>query len=744
MWYKRICFWMLCVILCMNVAGCGKQIEKTNEKDVVYKSESIVPDVAINGIVTSFAVWNNKIYVYASPWQTADYDQEGNAVSKEKSSTGKWYSMNFDGTATEELSMPATEGMIENMYLASSKSAIWLLLFSQNEGKYIYTVIQADESGNVKTKLDITTALELDDDDQVEKMLIGNSGKPVVVTDKKIVMLDADGNKLGEAIPDAGYVQSVAFSKNGDVLSADVSDNGITISAMNQKTFQWEKYQKIEGDATLSNNVLMDGAAYDFYYRDNLGIYGYDENSKKIKKVLDYAASNIYTENTGSICPIDEKRMLGIADARTSDGAKLILYTKVEPENVEDKQVVTYGAIQLDTNMKNAIAEFNRSNSQYYIQIKEYYKESEPETKLALDLVSDNAPDIIDISGQSVEKYIEKSVLEDLTSYFEKDDDVGIDKMIPSVAEAIKTDGEYYYVTPGFRIAALAGKASVVGEAAQWNIDDVMQMMKKYPDAQLLYNNRQLDLLNLFLAQGTSSFVNWKEGKCSFDQERFRNLLEFCAQGGSDGEEYEIGKETEYIQKNKVLLTPVTIGAEDLQVYQAMYGEKIAYKGYPSDENGGTSFVFPVQIAMSANSQNKEGAWAFLRMLMTKEYQAKHISVESADVVVVPTRQDVFELYQKVRMTTEAYTDDSNTTVLPMSMTVSYDGQEVQLKPMSTEEMQEFIDLVDHTMRVTEHEYEIQQIVEEEAEAYFTGRQTLDKTIEVMQDRATKYVNENR
>ena len=108
MWYKRICFWMLCVILCMNVAGCGKQIEKTDEKDVVYKSESIVPDVAINGIVTSFAVWNNKIYVYASPWQTADYDQEGNAVSKEKSSTGKWYSMNFDGTATEELSMPSS------------------------------------------------------------------------------------------------------------------------------------------------------------------------------------------------------------------------------------------------------------------------------------------------------------------------------------------------------------------------------------------------------------------------------------------------------------------------------------------------------------------------------------------------------------------------------------------------------------------------------------------------------------
>ena len=42
------------------------------------------------------------------------------------------------------------------------------------------------------------------------------------------------------------------------------------------------------------------------------------------------------------------------------------------------------------------------------------------------------------------------------------------------------------------------------------------------------------------------------------------------------------------------------------------------------------------------------------------------------------------------------------------------------------------------------HEIQLQALVEEEIKVYFAGQQTLDKTIEIIQDRATKYVNENR
>lgn len=742
--HKRVGLVLLCIMLLVSMAACGKQEEKTEQKDVVYESENIIPDAVIEGIVTSFTVWNDKIYMYTSPWETADYDEEGNAVSRENVKTGKWYCMNFDGKQTKELSLPDVNGKIENVNVTCGKDALWLMLVFQKNKNYNYTIVQMDKDGKEQKRFDITKALQLDKEDQMEKLMVGKDGNVVVVTDKKIVIFDTNGEKITEVTPQAGYVESVVLSKNGDILSADILDNGIAVDRLDTDTYKWKAYRKITGDTLLSNNLLMSGSDCDFYYRDNLGIYGYDADAKKTSKIMDYAASNVYVENTDSICPIDDKRMLGIADARATDGGKLILYTKVAPEDVVEKKIITYGAIQLNTNMKNAIADFNHSNSKYSVEIKEYYKEDDPETKLALDLVSGDAPDIIDISGCSIKKYQSKGVLEDLVPFFERDEEIGLSDMIPAVADAIQADGKCYYVAPGFRIAALAGKTSVVGDKCAWNMDDVIAIMKKYSGSQLLYDCKSSDILNLFLAQGASSFVDWQEGKCYFDQQRFRVLLEFCAEQGSNKGEYELGQETEYIQQNRVLLTPVTIGAEDLQVYDTMYKEPVTYKGYPSDERGGTSFVFPVQIAMSAKSQNKDGAWQFLRMLMTKQYQSKDLSVDSGDEVVVPTRQDVFELYQKERMITEAYTDETNMTILPMDLTVDYDGQEVQLKPMDEHQMQQFVDLVNNTNRVTMHEFELQQIVEDEAEMYFEGQQSLDKTIQVIQDRVTKYVNENR
>ena len=37
--------------------------------------------------------------------------------------------------------------------------------------------------------------------------------------------------------------------------------------------------------------------------------------------------------------------------------------------------------------------------------------------------------------------------------------------------------------------------------------------------------------------------MDWQEGKCYFDQQRFRVLLEFCAEQGSNKGEYELGLE---------------------------------------------------------------------------------------------------------------------------------------------------------------------------------------------------------
>lgn len=745
MQYKKTAMYMLFFALLVMMTGCGKKEIVVDHKDVVYESKAIVPDATIEGLVTSFTVWNDRIFVYAAPWETPDYDDDGNATVGERKIYGKCYSMELDGSDTKELTLPKVNGEIESIEPVCGAKALLLSIVYQDNGKYGYAISSVDTDGVVGNTVDLTNNLQLDDTESVVKMLTVTDEKLAVVTDKRIIIIDLNGKRLGEAFPKSGYVQSVVCSKNGTILSADVTEEGLVVESLNIDTFEWRTYQKIKGDMVFSNNLLMDGVEYDYYFRDNSGIYGCNSEKNECVKLLDYTASNIYTENVSSIRPLDGTRMIGISDARATDGSKMILYTKVNPEDVVDKEVITYGAIQLDSSVKNAIAEFNRSSSKYYVQIKEYYQESDPEIKLALDLVSDQAPDIINLSGMSIQQYENKGLLEDLTPYYKKDEDVQLTDLIPAVAKAMQTDGHYYYVTPGFRIVALAGKSSVVGENSDWTIEDVMNIMAKYPDAQLFYDCKKDDLLNLFLAQGTSSFVDWSTGKCYFDQQRFRELVQFCEKYDSGEVEYEIGQETERIQKNRVLVSSVMIGAENMQVYEAMYQEPVTYKGYPTNEECGTSFYFPIQLAMSAKSKNKDGAWEVLRMFMSTQYQAQRVDVGDGNDDMVPTRKDAFEQYKKVRMTTEVFTDASNNTVLPMSLTMSYDGQkEVQLKPMNEEQMQRFVDLINQTTHVVTHEIQLQAIVEEEIKVYFAGQQTLDKTIEIIQDRATKYVNENR
>lgn len=740
--WKRQVF-LLCMLGVVFLSACGRTETAVQEKETVYKASNIIPE-GMEGVVTSFDVMNDRIYLYTIPWETTSYDEERNAIAREQDEEGCIYSMQMDGSDVKEMQMPAVEGVIEDVQIVCGEKDVWLWITQKQDNRYRYAAVNVQEDGTEKKRLELTEVLELEEDDFVEKLLLAQGDKLVAVTGKKLVVLDTDGKKIGEAVPQSGFVQSVACTKDGDVISADVMEDKIVVEMLDVVTCKWKDYMQMEAETVLNSNLLMDGAEYDFYYRDNSGVYGCMKEGKKTIKVMDYAASNVYTENVNSICPVGGEKMLGIADARNTDGARMILYTKVSPEDVTEKITLTYAAVQMDSSLKDAIATFNHTNTKYQIQIKEYYMENDPEEKLALDLVSGAAPDLISLAGMSMERYVEKGVLEDLTPYLENDEEISEEDLIPSVSAAMKTDGKYYYMSPGFRIVSLIGKTSIVGENSGWTLEEFVAFMEKNPDVQLLHDSDKSDLLNLILSENISSFVDWKNGTCHFDAPQFKKLVEQCNQYEGKEMEYEPGQEIEMLQKGEILLTPVVIGAENMQVYDAVYKDEVTYKGYPSEEGNGSFFTFPIQVSMTTASQNKEGAWEFLRTLMMKNYQGNHVAVMDGEEDVVPTRNDAFEMYQRVRMTTEPFTDEFNASVVPMDLIMSYDSQEIPLEPMSEQEMERFVELINDSSQVISHEGEIQAIVEEEAQAYFEGTRSLDKTIDIIQDRCTKYVNENR
>ena len=72
------------------------------------------------------------------------------------------------------------------------------------------------------------------------------------------------------------------------------------------------------------------------------------------------------------------------------------------------------------------------------------------------------------------------------------------------------------------------------------------------------------------------------------------------------------------------------------------------------------------------------------------------------------------------------------------------EGLEVECKPLTQEQVDEYRKVIDSAGGVWESDDNIRKIVLEEAAAYFNGDKSIDDVCAVIQNRATTYVNENK
>ena len=63
---------------------------------------------------------------------------------------------------------------------------------------------------------------------------------------------------------------------------------------------------------------------------------------------------------------------------------------------------------------------------------------------------------------------------------------------------------------------------------------------------------------------------------------------------------------------------------------------------------------------------------------------------------------------------------------------------------MTRKEVDAYMELVNRTHKNGAYDGTLMQIVEDEAKMYFAGEKSLERTAEIIQERAKTYVNENR
>lgn len=146
----------------------------------------------------------------------------------------------------------------------------------------------------------------------------------------------------------------------------------VTIDVDNMKA---EK--KLQDSKDGYYELFFDDKDGNIYTENSYGIYKYDNEADKLIKLLDYRDSSIVYDDIGKIrwvgcVALNEKEIIVPYSKDEGESVSFVKLTKVNPEDVGDKTVITLSGIGIDNDIVSQIMEFNRTSDKYVIKIIDY------------------------------------------------------------------------------------------------------------------------------------------------------------------------------------------------------------------------------------------------------------------------------------------------------------------------------------------------------------------------------------
>lgn len=731
----------------------GNQTAASINKDCIYRDELLKVELPMQDMYR-VASSGDKLYLLGY-----DYDETTG------SSATVIASCRLDGSEMTEIARMSQDTEEENSGSSISQMAadadgnIYLLMETwsytpedMSSGVYMdssstYKVIKLDSQGNeVWTGDDIASDMYIDGMACVGDSVLLNASSEVVI-------VGSDGRQTGSiAVSGIDWISQVFATADGRAFAYGyMSGQGYTVVELD--TEKKTTGETLDVSWTGGGYNLMAGYGYDIFLWDNTMVAGYNIGDAEYTEVLNFIDSDIDSGNMNTFAAVGEGQFLMTSYNRDTWEQEIYILSKVAPEDVKDKQVLTLGGLYIsDSGLISDIVRFNKSNDNYRVTLKDYSKyntDADPEggvTQLNNDITAGNVPDIlmVDNYNMPLASYIQKGVFEDLYTWLDNDTEMSREDFLSNVLEAFSVDGKLYQFPIGFSIATAAGKTSVVGDRTSWTIDELREVMKQYPDSSVFDLVSQSELLTACAMYFGDSYINPYEGTCDFTSEEFISLLEWAAEFPAEidyealDEDYWMNEYSRYRENEVLLYIASPYGFDDIkQTKDYYFGEEMTLIGFPVSEGNGSVIMSDTSMAISAQSSLKEGAWEFIKYFLTEEYQSDD------DNWCFPVRNDVLEAQAKEATEPDYYLDENGNKV-EYDNTIGINGTVITIYPLTEEEAEKYLEFVKSVDKTMFYNEELVQIIMEECESYFAGSKTAEATAEVIQRRASLYMSENQ
>lgn len=568
-----------------------------------------------------------------------------------------------------------------------------------------------------------------------ESVAVDSNGNIIINNYDGIIVLDKNKKYLFD-IPVSGgvrrfikasgeiYAQTYGSQYNCELRKIDIDKKALS-----------ENIDVVQG-YEMSYNLSVYGGEKGLYVSDKTCLYSFDTETNEKTEILNFSDAgvpgyyirDVIADGDGFIC---------VGYSETDKKTFIAKISPVDPSEITNKtEVVLAGSeYSIGSQLENQVIKFNSENDRYRIKIKKYSGDDFDE-KLGLDMAAGNIPDIlISDAYTQFESYAQKGLFADLYEFIDNDSELKREDFLPNLLTAMETDGKLLRFCPEFKIFTAIGKASIFGKESGLDFDRLDEILKSRPEGTEIFKAiSSAGILDTAMQLCGDEFIDYKSGKCYFTSDYFLKLLEFADKfpetvdyQSMDGDLLDGFAD----DRSLMIIIYLTNFSDIFWNEHQIFGEETTAVGFPSFSGTGSSFDIAESFSISARSENKDGAWEFIRTLLKKEYQDK--------TEEFPVRLD--SLKEKAAREAVSFDPDETRILSFGDMMYGINGDRIKEK-MTEADIDKVMNVINSTVSANRYDAAVMEIITEEAGAYFSGARSAAEAAENMQNRVQTYLSE--
>jgi len=407
-------------------------------------------------------------------------------------------------------------------------------------------------------------------------------------------------------------------------------------------------------------------------------------------------------------------------------------FDQVQMQIVEKIPITVRGGCWVDAVFKEWVTQFNMENDTYHVIVEECIDRDELEDFARLTSVqmnSGNGPDILygdDLMQDYIVGMLDKGALEDLYPYMEASG-IREEDYFPLTFSTWRQGDHIYGIIPRVVISSSRLKidGKLLGSSETPDIETLLDALLSREEGGVYVRGADSGQLLSFWLEGTETLwgmVDWENNTCDFNTPLFEKLLEAARRYGDDGRKNPESPIAENVDRNFVNVVWFDSSEKLKAAGKVIVGTLF--------DDGSYAAASSWQIlAINSNSVHKEGAWEFIRFVISEEIQGLY------DRLYTPVNRKAFEKWMP-----ETIKDLTQIKYIAGIMAMPpYYGEEI-----SEEAKAEYRQIIEEARPLPVRTVFIQEIILEEAEDYFKGYKNAEEVSVVVNNRVQLYLDENR